>query len=99
MARAYYAAYRPYGVSALNSAGPRGDVLVAFEQQATRDLWVALDSQHREPVAATAKETRAARRFEARNNYTVIVRWEDQRAMWDALGYDAVEQDRERLSA
>jgi hypothetical protein len=72
MSKQWYAAYRPYGVTALNTNGPRADVLMRFDNKVERDAWVATDSQRREPIAATANELRAALRFERRERVAVI---------------------------
>jgi hypothetical protein len=72
MSKQWYAAYRPYGVTALNTNGPRADVLVRFDNKAERDAWVAADDQRREPMSATANELRAALRFEQREQIAVI---------------------------
>jgi hypothetical protein len=72
MAKQFYAAYRPYGITALNTAGPRGDELLGFPNRAERDAWIARDREHREAVSATANEVRSALRFEARNGYRIV---------------------------
>lgn len=70
--RTFYAAYRPYGLSALNRDGPRADILHAFARESDRAVWVAADREHREVLAATSRDIRAALTFEARHNYQVI---------------------------
>jgi hypothetical protein len=72
VARQYYAAYRPYGIASLNTAGLRADVLVGFDRKADRDRWVGRDAPHREPVASSDTAVRAALRFEARDGYRVV---------------------------
>lgn len=79
MSRQFYAAYRPYGTTTLNTNGNRADVLLRFDAKADRDAWIAADMQHRESVPATATEVRAALRFEARERYEVIRTPEDWR--------------------
>lgn len=81
MSRQFYAAFRPYGIATLNTNGPRADVLLRFDSKAERDAWIAADMQHRESIAATATEVRAALRFEARERYEVIrtpAAWRDR---------------------
>lgn len=72
MSKQFYAAYRPYGLDALNTNGNRGDALLRFSSKAERDAWVAADDARREPMAATDPDVRACLRFEARMGYPVI---------------------------
>ncbi|HEX6537530.1 MAG TPA: hypothetical protein VF041_23310 [Gemmatimonadaceae bacterium] len=73
MAKAWYAAYRPYGVRALNTNGPRADVLLRFKRKESRDTWVAHDPEVREEVKASDPKLRAALRFEEREGYRVVL--------------------------
>lgn len=72
--RTFYAAHRPYGLTALNTNGPRADVLHGFAGEADRDAWVAADPERREALAAGANDVRAALRFERRDGYRVVAR-------------------------
>lgn len=73
MTRQYYAAHRPYGITSLNTAGPRADVLLGFDRKAERDAWVAADIGHREAVASDDTALRAVLRLEARVGYRVVL--------------------------
>ena len=75
---AFYAAYRPYGLTALNTNGLRADKLWVFPTRGERDAWVAKVPSLREPLAATSNEIRAARRFEGRMGYSIMVRPGDE---------------------
>lgn len=79
MSKQWYAAYRAYGVFALNTNGPRPDKLLRFASKAERDAWVAADIQHREELRASADELRAALRFEERERIAVIRTADDWR--------------------
>jgi hypothetical protein len=72
MSKQWYAAYRPYGVTRLDTNGPRADDLLRFDTKGERDAWVAGDIRHRQGVAASAPELRAALRFEERARFAVI---------------------------
>jgi hypothetical protein len=71
-ARTFYAAYRPYGLHALNRDGTRADVLHGFAHASDRTAWVEADPGRRETLPANAPEVRAALTFEARQGYRVI---------------------------
>lgn len=79
MSKQWYAAFRPYGITTLNTNGPRADVLLRFDTKAEREAWIAGDIQHREEVASGAPELRAALRFEERERIAVIRTPEDWR--------------------
>lgn len=72
MSKQWYAAFRPYGITTLNTNGPRADMLLRFDTKAEREAWVAADIQHRQEVSAGAPELRAALRFEERERIAVI---------------------------
>jgi hypothetical protein len=73
----FYAEYCPYGITALNTNGPRANKLIVFPTRSERDAWVAADPQHRESLSASANKVRAAVRFEQRMGYAVIISQEE----------------------
>ncbi len=74
MPRTYYAAYRPYGVTALNTNGAQRDILLWYPTQEERDAEIDTDPTHYEAIPARSLEVRRARRHESLYGYQVIVR-------------------------